>query len=97
MTKCSSCSKCGQFRVGRTRKKTASLKGGKIQRISARREFDAGAPIGTPYKVPNGHGGYNWKVLSLDQNKRPYLSNSKSKRTASFSAGSRKRKSRSRR
>ena len=47
-----------QFRAGRTRKKRVTLKGGKISRISARREFNAGAKIGTRYKVPNSSGGY---------------------------------------
>ena len=79
MPKCSCCAK--QFRAGRTPKKSVKYKDGtKAKRISARKEFNAGAKKGTRYKTPRG-----WKTLSLDKRRRPYLSNSKAKRRASFS------------
>ena len=91
----SSCSSCGKqkFRAGRTRKKSVSLKGGKTQRISARREFKAGAKPGTRYKVSDGRGGYNWKTLQLNKNKTPFLSSSKEKRRASFARKRSRRRS----
>lgn len=70
-----------KFKVGKTRKKSVTYKDGtKGTRVSARREFDAGAKIGTRYKTPKG-----FKVLSLDYRGRPYLSNSIVKRRKAFS------------
>lgn len=87
MGKCTTCSSCAkQYKVGKTRKKMSNYKGiGKARRISARREYDAGAPIGTRYKTPRG-----FKVLSLDKNGRPFLSASKEKRRRAFSGKKRK-------